>query len=390
MQNHFKLSEAAVHYLAQKYGTPLLVLSTEQVRQNYQFLTEHLPGVNVYYAVKANPDERLIDELTQLGCCFDVASDGEMLALAAKGISGDRMVYANPIKTASGLQVANKVGVHKFTYDSESEIYKMSKATPGGSVLLRVRVDNPKAHVDLNKKFGCSPDEALRLLFLAREQGLDVAGLCFHVGSQSKSATAYLEAIAGCRRLFDQAAEAGLHMRILDIGGGFPIPEIDDDFDCEAMLYEISAALKEYFPDTEIWCEPGRFICGTTVNLITRVIGTQQRNSQQWYFLDEGLYGTFSGVIFDHWDFELETFKAGKKIPATFAGPSCDSLDIMFRDKMTPLLNVDDLILVPICGAYTSASATVFNGFAKAPRVVWEDIAAELDETAATVLPNAG
>lgn len=389
MQNHFKLSEAAVHYLAQKYGTPLLVLSTEQVRQNYQFLTEHLPGVNVYYAVKANPDERLIDELAQLGCFFDVASDGEMLALAAKGIAGDRMVYANPIKTANGLQVANKVGVHKFTYDSESEIYKMAKAVPGGSVLLRVRVDNPKAHVDLNKKFGCSTEEALRLLFLAREQGLDVAGLCFHVGSQSKSAAPYLEAIAGCRMLFDQAAQAGLNLRVLDIGGGFPIPEIDDDFDCEEMLFEISTALKEYFPNTEIWCEPGRFICGTTVNLITRVIGTQQRNSQQWYFLDEGLYGTFSGVIFDHWDFELETFKTGKKIPATFAGPSCDSLDIMFRDKMTPPLNVDDLILVPICGAYTSASATVFNGFAKAPRIVWEDVAAELDETAATVLPNA-
>ncbi len=189
--------------------------------------------------------------------------------------------------------------------------------------------------------------------------------------------------------LFDQAAQAGLKLRVLDIGGGFPIPEIDDDFDSEAMLYEISTALKEYFPNTEIWCEPGRFICGTTVNLITRVIGTQQRNSQQWYFLDEGLYGTFSGVIFDHWDFELETFKAGKKIPATFAGPSCDSLDIMFRDKMTPPLEVDDLILVPICGAYTSASATVFNGFAKAPRIVWEDVAAEIDETAATVLPSA-
>jgi ornithine decarboxylase len=389
LQNHFKLSEAAVHYLAQKYGTPLLVLSTEQVRQNYQFLTEHLPGVNVYYAVKANPDERLIDELAQLGCFFDVASDGEMLALAAKGIAGDRMVYANPIKTANGFQVANQVGVHKFTYDSESEIYKMAKAVPGGSVLLRVRVDNPKAHVDLNKKFGCSVEDALRLLFLAREQGLDVAGLCFHVGSQSKSAAPYLEAIAGCRMLFDQAAQAGLNLRVLDIGGGFPIPEIDDDFDSEAMLCEISTALKEYFPTTEIWCEPGRFICGTTVNMITRVIGTQQRNSQQWYFLDEGLYGTFSGVIFDHWDFELETFKAGKKIPATFAGPSCDSLDIMFRDKMTPPLEVDDLILVPICGAYTSASATVFNGFAKAPRIVWEDVAAEIDETAATVLPSA-
>ena len=163
-------------------------------------------------------------------------------------------------------------------------------------------------------------------------------------------------------------------MSILDIGGGFPIAEIDDNFDPKYMFAEISAALKEKFPTTEIWCEPGRFMCGTTVNLITKVIGVQQRNNQQWYFLDEGVYGTFSGVIFDQWDYELESFKAQDKIAAVFAGPSCDSLDIMFRDKMTAPLELDDLILVPNCGAYTSASATVFNGFSKAQTIVWEDV----------------
>lgn len=374
MEKTFKLSQTAVERLAESYGTPLLILSSEQIKQNYNMLAEYLPGVHLYYAVKSNPNETIVRTLAELGSCFDVASDGEMQALTAMGIEPHRMVYANPVKTAGGLATARCTGINKFTFDSESEIGKMAKAVPGGAVLLRIRVDNPKALVDLNKKFGAHPDDALRLLRLAREQGLDVAGLCFHVGSQSVSSEAYYDALRICRRLFDQAAAEGFNLRVLDIGGGFPIPALNETIDIPGILTEINTGVQKYFPHTEIWAEPGRFICGTAMNLITRVIGTQERNHQQWYFLDDGLYGTFSAVIFDHWEFELETFKKGELIPATFAGPSCDSLDIMFRDKPTQRLELDDLILVPNCGSYTSASATVFNGFAKTPIIVWEEV----------------
>lgn len=378
MQPYFRLDRPAVEGLAAKYGTPLLVMSLNQVRENYRFLTEHLPGVKVHYAVKANPERRLVAALAEAGSCFDVASDGEMLELAEMGVAPDRIIYANPIKTASGLAVARRTGVRKFTFDSEHEIGRIAQAIPGGTVLLRVRVDNPQALVDLNKKFGAHPEDALRLLRLAREQGLDVAGLCFHVGSQSTSAKAYIDAIRLFRGLYDAAAADGFVLRFLDIGGGFPIPTPQENIDTAAMLADINKALTAAFPATEIWSEPGRFICGTAVNLITRVIGIQTRGGQLWYFLDEGLYGTFSGVIFDHWDFELATYRDGKPIAATFAGPSCDSFDVMFRDKLTPPLAVDDLILVPNCGAYTSASATTFNGFGKAPVVIWEDLRGEV------------
>lgn len=378
MDKFFKLSKPAVEELAKNYGTPLLVLSVEQIARNYNFLASHLPGVKIHYAVKSNPDERIIRTLADLGSHFDVASDGEMLALTAMGIAPERMVYANPVKTPVGLAVAKRTGVYKFTFDSESEIHKMARAIPGSAVLLRIRVDNPKALVDLNKKFGAHADDALRLLKIARDQGLDVAGLCFHVGSQTTSPQAYVDALNICHDLFKEASQAGFNLRILDIGGGFPIPAWNGDADVAAMAGTISAELSRLFPGIEIWAEPGRFICGTAVNLITRVIGTQQRNNQQWYFLDDGLYGTFSGIIFDHWDFELETFKTGIKIPATFAGPSCDSLDILFRDKLTVPLDMDDLVLVPNCGSYTSASATVFNGFAKTAIVVWEEVQIEL------------
>lgn len=378
MQNYFQLPQKAVNYLAEKFGSPLLVLSLEQIEENYNLLTDNLPGVKVYYAVKANPDERIVRKLASLGSCFDVASDGEMLALASYGIGPDRLVYANPVKTPSGLAVAKKTGVYKFTFDSESEIGKMAKAIPGGTVLLRIRVDNPQALVDLNKKFGAHPSDVMRLLRMAREQGLDVAGLCFHVGSQSTNVKAYYDAFKLSRRLFDEAAAEGFNLRILDIGGGFPIPSLSEEVDAVAMMKNIQRCIAEHFPDTEIWAEPGRFICGTAVNLITRVIGTQVRNGQPWYFLDDGLYGTFSGVIFDHWDFHLETFKKGKKLASTIAGPSCDSLDILFTEKMIEPLEMEDLILVPNCGAYTSASATVFNGFSKTQIIVWEDVKGEI------------
>ena len=162
------------------------------------------------------------------------------------------------------------------------------------------------------------------------------------------------------------------------------------EIDRGEMLATIGKEVAALFPDTEIWAEPGRFICGTAVNLITRVIGVSERNGQPWYFLDDGLYGTFSGVIFDHWDYELIPFKDGFPIPSTFAGPSCDSLDIMFRDKPMPALVLGDVLLVPNCGAYSSASATVFNGFAKTEILVWEEIKGALLSEEKVLLACAG
>ncbi|WP_346355172.1 type III PLP-dependent enzyme [Azotosporobacter soli] len=375
MNGQFRLTETEVRKVAERYGTPVLVLSLAQIEANYRFLKERLPRVNLYYAMKSNPDERIIRTLERLGGCFDVASDGEIMALAQMGVAPERIVYANPVKTKQGLAAARRTGVNRFTFDSESEIDKMAKEAPGGSVLLRVRVVNPDALVDLNLKFGARPDEAIDLLTKAKAAGLDVAGLCFHVGSQSTTPDAYLTALKACREIFDQAAALGMPLRTLDIGGGFPIPTLEHEVDVDGIAATLRAALDELFPDTELWAEPGRFICGTAQNLITSVIGCQIRNGQEWYFLDDGLYGSFSGVIFDHWDFELVTFKDDAELyPATIAGPSCDSLDVLFKDRMLPKLAMDDLIYVPNCGAYTSASATTFNGFAKTQILAWEEI----------------
>lgn len=164
----FQLGQNAVENLAERFGTPLLVLSLEQIEKNYCFLKKHLPRVQLYYAIKANPHPRILERMRDLGSCFDVASDGEIRTLDAMGISGDRLIYANPIKTSGGLKACRDVGVHKMTFDSETEIAKMAKGCPGATVLLRVRIDNTSAHVDLNKKFGVGRERALELLKAAQ------------------------------------------------------------------------------------------------------------------------------------------------------------------------------------------------------------------------------
>lgn len=373
-EKYFRLNKEETEVLAQEYGTPLLVLSLEQIEKNYRLLRTHLPRVKVFYAIKANPHRRILELMRDLGSNFDVASDGEIMELSSLGVDGSRMIYANPMKTVNGLRACRNAGVGKMTFDSAGEIDKMARECPGATVLLRIRIDNSSAHVDLNKKFGAAREQALELLLKARDAGLDAAGIAFHVGSQTTSADPYLYALDIAREIFEEAAAAGMQLRIMDIGGGFPIPEPKVRFNLQEMLNQINARLDEDFPGVEIWAEPGRFICGTAVNLITSVIGVTERGGQPWYFLDEGLYGTFSGVLFDQWDFKLISFKEGEQVAATFAGPSCDSLDIMFRGKMTVRQEEGDLILVPICGAYTSASATTFNGFSKAKFVVWEDV----------------
>lgn len=373
-EKYFRLNKEETEALAQEYGTPLLVLSLEQIEKNYRLLRTHLPRVKVFYAIKANPHRRILELMRDLGSNFDVASDGEIMELSSLGVDGSRMIYANPMKTVNGLRACRNAGVGKMTFDSAGEIDKMARECPGATVLLRIRIDNSSAHVDLNKKFGAAREQALELLLKARDAGLDAAGIAFHVGSQTTSADPYLYALDIAREIFEEAAAAGMQLRIMDIGGGFPIPEPKVRFNLQEMLNQINARLDEDFPGVEIWAEPGRFICGTAVNLITSVIGVTERGGQPWYFLDEGLYGTFSGVLFDQWDFKLISFKEGEQVAATFAGPSCDSLDIMFRGKMTVRQEEGDLILVPICGAYTSASATTFNGFSKANFVVWEEV----------------
>lgn len=367
----FILNENEMNELAKRQPTPFLVLSVDKVAENYAFLRKHLPRAGIYYAIKANPHPRALERLAALGSHFDVASAGEMEMLHAAGVDGSRMIYANPVHDARGFAAASRFGVKRFTFDDESEIPKLAAAAPGADVLVRVQVHNGKALVDLNTKFGAPLGSALPLLRKAEQAGLHAKGICFHVGSQSLSTAAYEEALLLVHHLFLEAEASGMHLTDLDIGGGFPIPSAEGlHVDLAAMLEAINRQLDRLFPQTAVWTEPGRFLCGTAMNLVTSVIGTKQRGAVPWYILDEGIYGVFSGILFDHWEYPLHCFGNGAKIPSVFAGPSCDGIDVLYRDFPAPKLPIGANVLVSDIGAYTTVSATRFNGFEPAAVLV--------------------
>ena len=349
--------------LANQYGTPLMVLSKKVLDAQVAIFRKYLPQVQIYYAMKSNPSEAIIKHLAEKDVNFDVASAGEMRQLKGYGLAGDRMIYANPVKTPAGLAAAKECNVSTMTFDSEFEIEKMVQSQPGARVLLRVQISNPDALVDLNSKFGTTPEKAPEIWRKAHEAGLDMAGLCFHVGSQSTSTTGYHNALMVCRDLFDQAKEDGLDFHILDIGGGFPIRNKEFVPDIPAFLTDIQEGLTEFFPDTEIWAEPGRFLCGEAGTIIASVIGVTERRGKPFYTIDEGIYGSFTAKYFDHWDFEPRIEKEGEKVVSCLAGPSCDSIDILADDYPLPALEYGDLLIFDYAGSYTYASATTFNGF---------------------------
>jgi ornithine decarboxylase len=363
--NASKVTFQQAEKLANQYGTPVMRISQSELQKKVEVFKKYLPRVGIYYAMKANPAKEIIQVFSELGLSFDVASSGEMRQLDQAGISGDRMIYANPVKTTEGLLTARELKVKRMTFDSMMEIDKIKLGQPKAEVLLRIQIENSDALVDLNSKFGVHPEEAPQLWRAAKEKGLDMAGLCFHVGSQAETTEAYKRALLTCRTLFDQAEEEGISFRILDIGGGFPISKKDFTPDYESYFGDINSLLERYFPKTEICAEPGRFLCGEAGTIITSVIGATQRRGMAFYTLDEGLYGAFSGKIFDHWDFVPRFSTEGEMYPSVLAGPSCDSIDIVVDQILLPPLSIGDLLIFDITGAYSYASAGSFNGFSK-------------------------
>ena len=337
--------------------TPYLMLNVQTAIDNYKFIKDNI-NIKIFYAVKSNPDEHIVNAMNQLNSNFDVASAGEIRYLMNCGISPNRLIYANTVKTAEGLQLAKQYGIKHFTFDSMEEINKIAKYVPDAKLLLRIRVES-NAKVNLNKKFGCQIADVDNLIHSANENGLNVVGIAFHVGSNCQDINVYKKALSTAICI------CKLHdLHILDIGGGFCHYETIKD-----TLHTIQQYTNEITSDykLELWCEPGRFICENTMVLHTSVIGKTIRDGQIWYWLDEGIYGSLSNVICDHFIPEFVTNKTDNIAKSTFVGPSCDSIDIIREGVMMPELSIGDELLVYNMGAYKTVTATTFNGFRIAP-----------------------
>ncbi|MCF7816923.1 MAG: type III PLP-dependent enzyme [Kiritimatiellales bacterium] len=364
--------------LGKTHGTPLLVIDHNILRRNYATFKKHLPRVQAYYAVKANPDPAIVKTLFEAGSSFDVASMPEfnivydlirrMPAKQRQEWIWDKIIYANPIKANETLQELDQYKA-LVTYDNHEEIRKIKKHAPNSGLVLRLSVPNTGAMCELSSKCGAASGEAVDLILAADKAGLVVEGLSFHVGSQTTNFENFVQAINLAAGVFEEAQSRGYtKMNLLDIGGGFPAPYDSSVKPFSELARKINAELNRLFPkDIQILAEPGRFMVATAGTAVSKIIGKAVRNGKLCYYIDDGVYNTFSGIIYDHCKYPLKAFKKGPIEICTVFGPTCDALDVLsMSDELPSNLVLGDLVYGRNIGAYSTASATSFNGFSPA------------------------
>jgi len=361
-----------IHRLVEMHGTPLMVIDRAHLIQEYQAFRKLLPRVRLFYAVKANPHPDVIKTFRDLGSCFDVASEGEIRNVLAQGVEPHRLILANTVKRPEALQFAQQAGVNFVTFDSEPELYKIAKHAPGCRVLARLKVPNLGSIVELSLKFGADPDQIVPMLMKAKTLGLQAEGVSFHVGSQCTDFDTYHRAFEMTASIVTEAKTRGLAIKVIDMGGGFPIRHFKNDtITVQAFARQMRQELDRLFPaDIDIIAEPGRGLVGPAGMLITRVVGRSIRNNKNYYYLDDGVYGDFSGIVFDHCKYEFKTLKKTPKFISILAGPTCDSFDTIALSVELPEMDVGDVVYVPNIGAYSCASALTFNGIPPAKVIV--------------------
>lgn len=361
-----------INALIKLHGTPLMVIDKRTLVQEYQRFRRLLPRVRLFYAIKANPHPDVIRTFADLGGCFDVASEGEIRHCLALGVKPERIIFANTIKRPEALEYASKAGVDFVTFDNEPELYKIAKHAPGCRVLARLKVGNLGSIVELSLKFGADEEQVVPMLFKARMLGLRPEGISFHVGSQCTNFESYQRAFEQASRIVREACSRGLDVKVVDIGGGFPIRHFKSDTcSVETFAHQMRDELDRLFDkEIDIIAEPGRALVGPAGMLITRVVGRSIRNNKNYYYLDDGVYGDFSGIVFDHCKYEFRTLVKTQKFASILAGPTCDSFDTISLSEEMPELDVGSVVYVPNIGAYSCASALTFNGIPPAKVIV--------------------
>jgi len=360
--------------LAKEHGTPLFIIDHAQLRRNLAEFKRWLPRVQPYYAVKANAHPAIVKTLYEAGASFDVASLPEFL-LVHENIKGlpdkarqdfiwDKIIYANPIKA---IETLRELDPYKplVTYDNYEEISKVKQYAPHAGMVLRLKVPNTGAMVELSSKFGAAPGDAVNLIEATEKAGLTVEGLSFHVGSQTTNFQNYVQALNMAADIFKEARLRGYKkMKQLDIGGGFPAPYDANVKPLRELAKILNSEIKRLFPkDVAVLAEPGRFLVATACTLVASVIGKADRENKRCYYINDGVYHTYSGIIFDHCKYPVKAFKRGPTQICAVFGPTCDALDTISLTEELPELELGDLVYSENIGAYSHASSTYFNGF---------------------------
>ena len=362
-----------IQTLARQHGTPVVLIDHNILRQNYASFKKHLPKVQAYFAVKANAEPAIVRTFYRAGASFDVASLPEFMLVyenikhlppkEQQDFIWDKIIYANPTKPKETLRALDKYKP-LVTYDNIGELKKIAQFAPHAGVVLRLRVPNTGSMVELSSKFGCDPGEAVDLILAASDLGLVAEGISFHVGSQCTNFQNFVQALEIAAAIMREAKSRGRELKILDIGGGFPAPYDRHVKPFSLLAKKINTEIKRLFSkDIQIVAEPGRFLVATAATSVARIIGKAVRDGKTCYYIDDSVYHTFSGIIFDHCQYHLRSFKKGKTEVCAVFGQTCDALDTISLSEELPPLEVDDLVYAENIGAYSTASATWFNGF---------------------------
>ncbi|WP_315919334.1 type III PLP-dependent enzyme [Vibrio fluvialis] len=361
----------------EQFGAPLLMLDCDIIRQQYRALSSALPNVTLHFALKPLPHPVVVRTLLQEGASFDLATTGEVELVAQEGVPAERTIHTHPIKRDADIRDALAYGCNVFVVDNLNELAKFKAYRDDVELLVRLSFRNSEAFADLSKKFGCSAEQALTIIEMAKEWNIRIKGLSFHVGSQTTNPQKYVEAIHTCKEVMERVVERGLPaLSTLDIGGGFPVNYTKQVMPIDQFCVPINEALAELPETVQVIAEPGRFIVAQSMMSVASVMGQAERDGQTWYYLDDGVYGSFSGLIFDDAQYPLVTLKQeGEYAPSVLAGPTCDSIDVIAENILLPKLDNGDLIIGRMMGAYTSATATDFNFFKRAQTVVFNEIA---------------
>ena len=364
--------------LAMSHGSPLLLFSSETFRLQYQELQAALPGVKHHYALKALPYEGSIQAIEQCEGYIDVASAGEIeLVKNTAPALLSRCIYTHPIKTPRDIETALEAGISVMVADNQYELKKLLPYAGKLKLLLRLAFPNPEARCDLSAKFGATPDVVKQLITTCVLNGMEVLGCCFHVGSQMTDPRAHLQAIRATRALYGWCEQTfGFQMPVLDIGGGFPAQLDASVPDLSTFCDPLRECLDEFFPNTEIWSEPGRCLAADCMIALSQVIGKTVKNMRFWYYLNDGVYNTFSGKIYDHAEYNHELWNppfTGECFESVLAGPTCDSIDVLRENVLLPELEIGQWFITRQVGAYGWASRTNFNHLSQTKIIPVED-----------------
>ena len=361
-----------IQQLVNTEETPFLVVLLDMIKTKFEEFRGSFPYAKIYYAVKANPGVEVLTLLRDLGSNFDIASVYELDKLLALGVSPDRISYGNTIKKARHVREAYEKGVRLFVTDSEADVKTLAKEAPGSKIFFRVLMEALTADWPLSRKFGCQPRMVTELVSQAADAGLEPFGISFHVGSQQREISAWDAAIAKANYLFEWMEEEHIHLKAMNMGGGFPADYLSKTNPLSVYAEEITRYIGLHFGDDapEIYLEPGRGLVGEAGVLVSEVVLISKKSKtdlKRWIYTDVGKFSGLIETMDESIKYPVYTEKNGETGDVILAGPTCDSQDIMYEDfkYQLPLgLEIGDKVYWLSTGAYTTSYSSVeFNGF---------------------------